>query len=166
MNNTQLFGDKLFFAIELGAPTTQGKSKLGFWIENKRLGNFTKSGELKYSIKAFQQFINNKDFYYLTLLDNKTPVEIFEYFLCFDLLNSRKKSDVEEVERRLKFYLFFGDQFANQTGGFILLYTSGMVIFIIKRPMNGPVDRYDVPFQFFCDTFNNYIEYLSKAYVN
>jgi hypothetical protein len=57
MIDTLIFGNKSIFAIELGEPNTQGKSKLGFWIENKRLGNFTKSGELKYSIKAFQQFI-------------------------------------------------------------------------------------------------------------
>ena len=104
---TVLFGDKNNFAIELAYTKNPRKFKLGFWLENKRLGNFSKSGELKYSVREYWKFVNNKEFYYLHIFDGMSPKQIFDYLLDWDLINSTKKEDIEEAERRQKFYVFF-----------------------------------------------------------
>ena len=159
MKETILFGNEGGFAIELGLTKTKKKFKLRFWMDGKRLGNFTKAGELKYSIKEYQKFIDNKNFYYLPIFDDLTSSQIFDYLVNFDFIYSTKKHDIEESEERTKFYLFFGDQFANETGGFLLLYKNGKVVFIVKRPMDGPVDNYEIDVTIFCSVFDQYIEY-------
>jgi hypothetical protein len=163
MKETILFGNKEDFAIELGFTKTKWKFKLCFWISEKRLGNFSKAGELKYSIKAYRKFIDNKDFYYLPLFDELTPSQIFDYLVNFDLIYSTKENDIKESDKRIKFYLFFGEQFANETGGFLLLYKKGSVVFVVKRPMDGPIETYEIDFTFFCSIFDQYIEYCVRT---
>ena len=161
MDGTLLFGEKENFAIELGFTNKPKKYKLGFWIKGKRLGSFTKSGELKYFSRAYYEFINRKDTQYLQIFDNFSPKEIDFYLIGFFFTNECKRMSEEELNKREKFHIFFGDQFANQTGNFHLLYHNNNVIFIIKRPMDGPVDRYEILFEDFCRVFDEYIEYVT-----
>jgi hypothetical protein len=160
MKETLLFGDKKNFAIELGFTKSTKIFKLGFWINSRRLGSFTKGGELKYSIREYQNFICNKDFFYRSVFDDMTPSEIFDYLLLIFFRPAGKKLIKDDAESRKKFHLIFGDQFTNQNGSFLLLYKDNEVIFIVKRPNDGPVDRYNVDFNVFTKVFNDYIRYV------
>jgi hypothetical protein len=161
MEETILFGSKRNFGIEVGFTKTKKKYKLRFWLKNNSLGAFTKSGELKESIREYNKFVNNKEDYYLPIFDAFSSTEIMYYLVDFFLTDDRDKVGEDEIDKRMEFYLFFGDQFSTQTGGFLLLYKYPNVIFIIKRPMDGPVDRYDIDFFTFCKVFDEYINYVT-----
>ncbi|TFF36537.1 hypothetical protein [Mucilaginibacter psychrotolerans] len=160
MKDTLLFGDKKSFAIELGFTKSTEIFKLGFWTNGRRLGSFTKGGELKYSIRTYQEFVYDKSFFYRSVFGDMSPSEIFDYLVMIFFRPAGKKLTKDDAENRKEFHLFFGDQFANQTGGFLLLYKDNKVIFIIKRPNDGPVDRFDIDFSVFISAFDEYIRFV------
>jgi len=161
MEEVILFGSKADFGIELGFTKIKRKFKLRFWLKSKPLGSFTKSGELRNSIRAYNKFVNNNESYYLPLFDIFSPAEIFHYLVGFYFTDDRENVSQEEIDKRMEFDLFFGEQFSNQTGGFQLLYRYPNVIFIIKRPKDGPVDNYEIEFGTFCKVFDEYIAYVT-----
>ncbi|MEO7214104.1 hypothetical protein [Mucilaginibacter sp.] len=162
MLETILFGNKDYFGIELSFTKTKKKYKLRFWLKNRTYGSFTKSGELMESVREYKKFVNNKEDYYLPIFDTFSPAEIDYYLVGFFFTDDKEKIAPEEIDKRQEFFLFFGDQFTNQTGNLLLLYKYPNVIFIIKRPMDGPVDSYEILFETFCKVFNEYIDYTFR----
>ena len=161
MNEIVLFGNKENFAIELGLSKTPQRSYLCFWTMGKRLGTFTRSGELKYSIRAYLHFLANKDDFYNAIFDAFSPSEIDHFLIGYFFTEGRGGVSDEETEERMKLGLIFGDQFANENGSFSILYKDKKVIFIINRPMKGPVYRCDIDFKTFCYVFEEYIAYAN-----
>lgn len=156
-----MFGNPDEFAIELGFTKTRNKYKLRFWIGGAKIGTFTKSGELTYSVKAYHRFTNNKEFYYLPIFDNLTPTRIFFYFTDYTLLLSEKDEDLEEAERRSEFFLFFGKQFTNDGSDLILLYKDLKVFFMYTKAKPNDERAYssEVSYSTFCHLFDEYISY-------
>ncbi|MEO7215143.1 hypothetical protein [Mucilaginibacter sp.] len=154
-----LFGDKDYFGIELGFTKTTYRYKLRFWIKGKPLGSFTKAGELNASIREYKKFAINKENYHLPVFDNFSPADIEYYLVGIFFTDEGNNVELKEIDKRQSFYLFFGDQFSNQTGHTLLLYKYPNVIFIIKRPMDGPVDCYEIQFETFRKVFDEYIDY-------
>jgi hypothetical protein len=158
MSDIILFGKKDDFAIQLGLNTNHEKIKLCFWVENRKMGSFTKGGELKYSIKAYKKFVENKENYYSPVFENMTPTQIRKYFIdeMFVLVKSNKKEKIEEYNKRKEFELFFGFQFTND-GCFIeLLYKNNHVEFIYEPP------RKLAHYKTFCKVFDEYIIYCNE----
>ncbi|RFZ94724.1 hypothetical protein D0C36_04075 [Mucilaginibacter conchicola] len=162
MEETILFGDKEKFAIELGFAKKKSRYKLRFWTEGIAYGSFTKSSELGDSITQYQKFINEKEKYYRAVFDDFSPKEIMYFLVDFFLLGDTDGITDEEIEKRIELYIFFGEQFTNQTSSLLLLYKKPNVIFIIQRPNDGPVDRYNISFDTFCQVFEEYIVYAQN----
>jgi len=158
-----LFGDKEIFAIQLGSLDNPEKIKLCFWVQGKKLGSFTKGGELKYSIKSYESFSMNHIMYYHPDFDDMTPTGIKKYFVdeMFTLMNSNKKEKQEEYEKRGQFLLFFGNQFTNDGSFMKVLYKENKVIFIYEPPRKE-AKKYITSFSIFCKTFEEYIKFCME----
>jgi hypothetical protein len=164
MLENKIFGDKTDFAIELGDTKTAGKYKLCFWVQGKKMGSFTRAGELSSSIKAYNTFKENKERFYLSVFDKMSPTQIANYLVTdlFTLGRSKKTDKIEDYERRQKFYLFFGLQFANDGCDILPIYKDNNVIFIYSPPKTTNADSYETTFDNFCKVFDEYIEYVIK----
>jgi hypothetical protein len=164
MLENKIFGDKTDFAIELGDTKTAGKYKLCFWVQGKKMGSFTRAGELSSSIKAYNTFKENKERFYLPVFDKMSPSQILKYLVTdlFTLGRSNKPEKKEDYERREKFFLFFGLQFANDGCSIKLLYKDKKVIFNYGPPKKTTANNYETTFDNFCKVFEEYIEYVTK----
>ena len=164
MSDTILIGDKEDFAIQLGLHANIEKCKLCFWVQGRKMGSFTKGGELKYSIKAYNQFIADKESYYLSVFDKMTPTQINHYLVndLFSLGRSPKKEKMEEYEKRKKIHLFFGGQFTNDGCDIIVLYKDSKVIFVYRPPKKAISHTYNTSYGNFCKVFDEYIEYCNE----
>lgn len=76
MNDIIIFGYKNIFSIQLGLNANKEKCKLCFYVQGKKMGSFTKGGELKYSIKAYEVFTSKKEIYYEPGFEKMTPPQI------------------------------------------------------------------------------------------
>lgn len=164
MSENKIFGNKTDFAIELGDTKTAGRYKLCFWVQGKKMGSFTKAGELSSSIKAYTIFKNNKERFYFPEFDKMSPKQILKYLVADVLIlaNSDKKEKKDEYERRHALYLFLGLQFSNDGSSTRLLYKNKNVIFIYSPPKTVNADKYETTFENFCKVFEEYIEYVTK----
>ena len=167
MSESILFGNRESFGIELGFSKTPRKYKLCLWVQKKRIGSFTKSGELKYFIKAINIFIAHKDEFYLPVFETKTPSQIVQFLVndLFALGKSNKKENHDEYELRLKFYLFLGFQFSNDGSSIILLYRNNIVQFIYNPPKKATAEDYAILFVDFSNVYNEFINYcIANSY--
>lgn len=158
-----LFGHKETFAIQLGLNPDIEKLKLCFWVQGQKIGSFSKGGPLKYSIKAFKLFIDNKDSFYDSRFFSMSPTEIRKFFVdeMLALLKSSKKESQIEYEYREKFHLFFGPQFSND-GCFIkVLYNSKNVIIIYEPPKKLLAVIFELNENTFHSVFQEYINYCN-----
>lgn len=164
MDDIILFGKKEEFAIQLGLHANVEKCKLCFFVQGKKMGSFTKGGELKYSVKAYDTFTANKEHYFLPAFEGMTATQIDKYLVIdlFSLGKSSKKEKVEEYERRKSLQLFFGSQFTNDGCEIILLYKNNKAIFIYKPPKKTTSDKYILDYEIFCKVFDEYIVYCIK----
>jgi len=156
-NNSILFGQKDHFAIEIKSGKGK-KYKFRFWIKSTPIGSFTKSGELKYSIKAYKDFVGNKDSYYLPIFDHLTINRIYVYLTDVTLLLNGDSEGMAEFEKREKFYRFFGDQISNNTT-IILLYKSPNVIFLVSESGSEMAKGFEVVYDGFVKVFKQFVSY-------
>jgi hypothetical protein len=155
-----LFGNKDDFAIQLGLHVNPEKCKLCLRVQGKKMGSFTKGGELKYSVKAYEKFAQGQESYYDSVFDKLTPTEIRKYFVdeMFALGKSNKKEKVDEYEYRQRFLLFWGIQFSNDGSFMKMLYKDENVIVVYEPPKKN-ADKYVTSFLGFCEVFEEYIDY-------
>lgn len=161
MDDVIVFGDKNNFVIQLGLHTNIEKCKLCFYVQGKKMGSFTKGGELNYSIKAYKIFTINKESYYDPIFEKMTPAQISKYLVddLFALGRSSNFTQIEEYNKRKRLHLFFGSQFTNDGSEIILLYKEDEVKFIYSPPKKTTADEYIVDYEYFCKVFNKYIDY-------
>lgn len=164
MGNIVLFGNKEEFAIQLGLHANVEKCKLCFFVQGRKMGSFTKGGELKYSIRAYNTFIANKERYFFSVFEKMTATEIVKYLVIdlFSLGKSTKKEKVEEYEKRKNLQLFFGSQFTNDGCEIILLYKNSEAIFIYNPPRKVVSYKYVIGYDILCRVFDEYISYCAK----
>jgi hypothetical protein len=162
MSDVTIFGNKGNFAIEIGATKKPKMFKLCFWINNLRVGLFTKAGKLSESVKAYGRFTNEKQNYYLSLFDTMKVEEIPFYLLGIDKTTLKENITAKDFGFRTNLYLniaYFGEQFFNSNGDVFFLYRSPNVLLIICK--KGVLDAIaqEVEFEYFKQVFEKYISY-------
>lgn len=164
MEDILVFGEKDNFAIQLGLHPKIEKCKLCFFVKGKKIGTFTKGGELKHSINSYLKFINNKENYFTQPFESMTPTQICKYLVddLFILGRSSNREKIAEYERRKKMHLFWGSQFTNDGADIILLYKDSEVKFIFRPPKKVVSIEFKISYNYFCNVFNKYIEYCNK----
>lgn len=164
MENIKFFGNKEIFGIQLGLHDNLEKCKLCFWVKGRKIGSFTKGGELKYSIKAYTKFKDSKEKYYKSIFEQMTPTDIRKYFIddMFSLGKSNKPEKVKEYEMRANFTLFFGEQFTNDSSFTKFLYNKNEVIVIYEPPKKLIAVKYNIQYPQFASAFDEYVEYCYK----
>lgn len=157
------FGEKDAFAIQLEVPSSPDRCKLCFWVEGKKMGSFSKGGDLKYSIKAYNYFSGNKEQFYFSEFEHMDPTQITNYLLSslFVFGQSQKKENQEEYERRRKMILFWGPQFTNDGCSIVTLYNDNEVFFIYTPPKKVESKKYIVDYGVFSSVFKKYISFCS-----
>jgi hypothetical protein len=162
MNDTKLFGQKEIFAIEIGNTKTKMMFKLRFWVRNRKIGSFTKSGELSFSVQELNRFIDNKEHFYLDIFDSLDPAGIYDYITGIGLALKGKVRNNKVFEERKFFYLLFGMQFNTVSSGILLLYKQSEVIFLLPREGHFVIDQERIPFE----DFLNVVQEYTKFYQN
>jgi len=159
--DTIQFGERSVFSIEIAPTNNPKRFKLRFWVRNTAVGEFTKSGELRHSIREYQKFADNKRDYYLEVFDHLTPLRIYVYLTDMTLLLTDEEYGAKEFEKREKFYRFFGPQISDNTS-VSLLYKEPDVIFLFPKPKSEEVNFLGVPFDVMDEVFREYIAYCEE----
>ena len=131
-NADVILGNKQNFAIQIGYTKDPPKFKMCFWVNSKKIGTYTKGGELRFAIASFYSFWKHKETFFLPVLEKMTPQEIDKYLVrdMFELGDSDKPKDKAEYELRKSFGLFFGPQFSNDGSTITVLYQDHKVRFV------------------------------------
>src|SRR3954469_1492899 len=112
MKNLILFGNKEIFAIQIETGSKLDKNKLCYWVTGRKVGNFTKGGEIKTIRTSYQKFEQQNDEFYLPQLEPFRLEQLREFFFegLFELAGSGSMESVEEFQRRQKVLLNWGIQ--------------------------------------------------------
>jgi|GEM_PF-2670665 len=137
MKNIILFGSKEIFAIQIETGSKPDKNKLCYWVAGRKVGNFTRGGDIKTIRASYQKFKKQNEEFYLPELEPFRLEQLREFFAegLFELVASASAESIEEYQRRRKIILDWGIQ----VDGFnvILLSKPNDVLFFYTPPNQG-----------------------------
>jgi hypothetical protein len=158
MSLVKFFGNKEIFAIEFGETKNVKKFLLRLWLTGLPKGNFRKSALVVDTVNDFEAILKNRGTLYLPIFDSMSMEEIFFYTTKF---NFRLDEDSERYNqtKHLARHAFTGPQFSNTQSDGIVLIKEGQLRLIWRNDFGEPVNDAVVPFKYFCDVFNEFINY-------
>ncbi|MBD0284878.1 MAG: hypothetical protein ICV84_01490 [Flavisolibacter sp.] len=114
INNSLLFGDQEYFAIEIKPQRAAKKFYLKFWFEGNVIGDFGKAGSLDYIINEYFRFLQNKDSLYDEKFRTMTDMEIYKDIVLVLFTNLPEGMEDKLYDRMNRYAYTFGDyQFTN-----------------------------------------------------
>jgi hypothetical protein len=157
MKNLTLFGNKETFAIQIETGSKPDKNKLCYWVVGRKVGNFTKGGEIETIRTSYQKFQQQNEAFYLPELEPFRLEQLREFFAegLFELVASASMESVKEYQRRRKYLLKWGIQ----VDGFdvILLSKPNCVLFFYTPGQESKLEI--VPNDIFRSVFDEFFKF-------